>query len=371
MNKSDSATTRLQVPGLTPKMARAPLERITPTMQMFSFKDGMAVRQIVPDVAALHAWRDTGDLIWLNVEGLADRVLLEQIGQVFELHPLAIEDVHVLNHRPKAERYGDVLFVIMRALIAEGRGITEQFSIFFGRNFFITLQEGHSGVVDSVQQRLRRRHLDAPLTADELAYETIDALLDEYFPAFENYGEWLERIEDELIDGHLHNTLENLRTIKREILSLRKALWPMREVVSTLIHDENDLMSSRVQLYLRDCNDHVFHLIDLAETYREITAEISDIYVSAVSARLNETMKVLTIIATIFIPVNFLASLYGMNFDTGSPFNMPELKWRFGYFYALGLMVTTAVVMLLFFWKRGWIGRNRKKPSLLRGDDYE
>lgn len=371
MDKSDSAATRLQVPGLAPKGARGPLERVASAMQLFTFKEGRAVRQPEPDLAALRAWRESGELIWLNVEGLADRALLEQIGSVFELHPLAIEDVQVLNHRPKAERYDDVLFVIMRALIAEGRGVTEQFSIFFGRSFFITLQEGHSEVMDAVEQRLKRRHHDAPLTVDELAYETIDALLDEYFPAFESYGEWLERIEDDLIDGHLHNTLENLRTIKREILSLRKALWPMREVVSLLVHEECDLVSDRVQIYLRDCHDHVFHLIDLAETYREITAEISDIYVSAVSARLNETMKVLTIIATIFIPLSFIASLYGMNFDTTSPFNMPELKWRYGYLFAWGLMAATGLVMLVFFWRRGWIGRNNKKPALLRGDDYE
>lgn len=371
MDTSDSAATRLQVPGLTPKGARGPLERIAPTLQLFTFHEGQVVRHPAPDLAALRTLRDAGELLWLNVEGLADRALLEQIGNIFGLHPLAIEDVQVLNHRPKAERYDGVLFVVLRALIAEGQGVTEQFSIFFGHHFFITFQEGHSAVMDAVEQRLRRRHHVGTLTVDELAYETIDALLDEYFPAFESYGEWLERIEDDLIDGHLHNTLENLRTIKREILSLRKALWPMREVVSALIHDEGDLVSDRVQLYLRDCHDHVFHLIDLAETYREITAEISDIYVSAVSARLNETMKVLTIIATIFIPVNFIASLYGMNFDTASPFNLPELKWRYGYLFALGIMAATALVMLVFFWRRGWIGRNRKKPALLRGDDYE
>lgn len=371
MDTSDSAATRLLVPGLTPKGARGPLERVTPAMQLFTFREGHAVRQPEPDLAALREWRASGELIWLNVEGLADRALLEQIGQLFELHPLAIEDVQVLNHRPKAERYDGVLFVILRALIAEGRGVTEQFSIFFGHNFFITLQEGHSAVVDAVEQRLKRRHQHASLTVDELAYETIDSLLDEYFPAFESYGEWLERIEDELIDGQLHDTLENLRTIKREILSLRKALWPMREVVSALIHDEGDLVSGRVQIYLRDCHDHVFHLIDLTETYREITAEISDIYVSAVSARLNETMKVLTIIATIFIPLSFIASLYGMNFDTASPFNMPELKWRYGYLFAWAAMAATGLGMLVFFWRRGWIGRNNRKPALLRGDDYE
>lgn len=277
----------------------------------------------------------------------------------------------MLHHHAKAERYDNALFIIMRALIPGGRGVTEQFSIFFGHRFFITLQERQGTVVQEVVQRLKRRRRDAPLAADELAYETLDALLDEYFPAFEAYGEWLERIEDDLIEGHLHNTLENIRTIKREILSLRKSLWPMREVFSALIHDEYDVISERMRLYLRDCHDHIFHLMDLAETYREVTAEISDIYVSAVSARLNETMKVLTIIATIFIPLGFIASLYGMNFDTSSPYNMPELHWRYGYVFSLLAMLLMALAMLAFFWRRGWIGRGKKKPALLRGDDYE
>lgn len=371
MNIFEHTATHSRVPGLMPKAERVPLERLPPQMQIFTFLEGRAVQQADPDFVLLQQWRESGELIWLNVEGLGDASFLERIANLFDLHHLAMEDVQVLNHRPKVERYEHGLFIIMRTIIPEGRATTEQLSMFFGHNFFITLQERPSTVMQEVVQRLNRRRNKVALGADELAYETLDALLDEYFPAFETYGEWLERIEDDLIEGHLHNTLENIRTIKREILSMRKALWPMREVFSALIHDEYDVISDRVRLYLRDCNDHVFHLMDLAETYREITAEISDIYVSAVSARLNETMKVLTIIATIFMPLGFIASLYGMNFDTTSPYNMPELKWRFGYWFALGLMGITTAALFWFFWRRGWVGRGNKKPALLRGDDYE
>lgn len=359
------------IPGLTPKSEREPLDRLPTRLQLFTFLDGRAVSQSDPDIDQLAEWRKRGELLWLNVEGLASTETLIKIGDMFGLHHLAMEDVRVVNHRPKSERYDDCLFIIMRALIPGGRGTTEQFSIFFGLNFFITLQERRSTVVQEVVQRLKRRHRESVLGTDELAYETLDALLDEYFPAFESYGEWLERIEDDLIEGHINNTLENIRTIKREILSMRKALWPMREVFSALIHDEYDVIGDKMRLYLRDCHDHIFHLMDLAETYREVTAEISDIYVSAVSARLNETMKVLTIIATIFIPLGFIASLYGMNFDTSSSYNMPELKWRFGYLFVLGLMGFTVLSMFAFFWRRGWVGRGKKKPALLRGEDYE
>lgn len=367
----EHTATHSRVPGLMPKSERVPLERSQPRMQLFTFLDCRAVKQEDTDFEMLQQWRESGELIWLHVEGVGDAEFLERIATLFGLHSLAMEDVQVLNHRPKVERYEHGLFIIMRTIIPEGRATTEQLSMFFGHNFFITLQERPSAVMQEVVIRLNRRRKEVTLGADELAYEMLDALLDEYFPAFEAYGERLERIEDELIEGHIHNTLENIRTIKREILSMRKALWPMREVFSALIHDEYDVISDRVRLYLRDCNDHVFHLMDLAETYREITAEISDIYVSAVSARLNETMKVLTIISTIFMPLGFIASLYGMNFDTVSPFNMPELKWRYGYLFALGAMAATAGVLVLFFWRRGWVGRGNKEPALLRGDDYQ
>lgn len=371
MDSIEHAAASPQLPGLVPKLVGIPAEREPTKVELFTFHEGRAVRQPETDFETLQDWRKSGELLWLSIDGLADVALLERVGSLFGLHPLAIEDVQLLNHRSKAERYENALFIIMRALVPGGRGATEQFSLFFGHNFFITMQERHSTVVPEVVERLKRRHRDVPLAADELAYETLDALLDEYFPAFEAYGEWLERIEDDLIQGHIHNTLENIRTIKREILLLRKSLWPMREVFSALIHDEYDVIGERMRLYLRDCNDHVFHLMDLAETYREITAEISDIYVSAVSARLNETMKVLTIITTIFIPLGFIASLYGMNFDTSSPYNMPELGWRYGYPIAVAVMLLAAGGMMLFFWKKGWIGRGRKKPALLRGDDYE
>lgn len=375
MNMSGSRGERHRIPGLIPGKLHRKGQNHTgsplPRLQLYTFRGGHIELHTCPDVECLIKFHASGELLWLNVEGLNDGGLLERIAKTFGLHPLTMEDVQMHTHRAKAERYDNSLFVVMRALSPAGGGTTEQFSLFLGQNFLITLQAHAGSVVAEIVQRLSRRRRDTLITADELAYETLDTLLDEYFPAFEVFGERLERIEDDLIDGRIHNTLDNIRMIKRELLGMRKSLWPMREVFNTLLHDENELIGEHVRVYLRDCNDHVFHLMDLAETYREITTEISDIYISAVSARLNETMKVLTIIATIFMPLSFIASLYGMNFDTSSPFNMPELHWRFGYLFALGMMLVTALLMAVFFWRRGWIGRGNKKPALLRDDDSQ
>lgn len=341
------------------------------TLSLFSFSNGQAVLRSDADLDLIAQLYKSDELLWLNIEGLQNQGLINGVADIFSLHPLALEDVKMVQHRPKAEQYDNCLFIVMRALIPQGKGATSQFSLFLGQHFLITVQERNCSVVQEVVQRLTQHHRELPLAADGLAYETIDALLDEYFPAFEHYGEWLEQIEGDLLEGRINYTLANIRSLKREILSIRKALWPMREVINNLIHGDSRMICDKVRLYLRDCNDHIFHLMDLAETYREITADISDIYVSAVSARLNETMKVLTIISTIFMPLGFIASLYGMNFDTSSPFNMPELHWHYGYPFALALMLLTVSGMTAFFWKRGWIGRSYKKPELLRGEDYE
>jgi len=340
-------------------------------LSLFTFSSGQVLEHPEPSLQSITEFNEQQQLLWLNVEGLLDQNLINGIAQLFSLHPLAIEDLNMVQHRPKAESYDNCMFVVMRALLPQGRCETEQFSLFLGSSFLITVQERQSSVVKEVVRRLNQSHSSLPLSADRLAYEVIDALLDEYFPAFEGYAERLEQIECDLLDGRIHFTLANIRALKREIMVMRKAIWPMREVVNNLIHGDNELISEKVRVYLRDCQDHIFHLMDLAETYREVAADISDIYISAVSARLNETMKVLTILSTIFMPLSFIASLYGMNFDTDSPFNMPELKWPYGYPFALGLMLLTVLAMLGLFYKKGWIGRRRDAPGLLKEEDIE
>jgi magnesium transporter len=230
--------------------------------------------------------------------------------------------------------------------------------VFLGEGFVLSIQERPGDCLDPVRARAMsstsrlRNH-----GADYLAYAIIDAVVDGFFPVLEQLGEEIEQLEDSIVTDPRPEFVEELHAIKRRLLGLRRAVWPLRELLGTLTRAEHKLLESDTQLYLRDCYDHSVQLMDLLETYRETASSLMDVYMSSVSTKLNETMKVLTIIATLFIPLSFIASLYGMNFDGGvSPWNMPELKWRFGYPLALGLMAACAITMLAYFWRNGWIG---------------
>src|SRR4030095_7850244 len=234
---------------------------------------------------------------------------------------------------------------------------TEQLSIFLGRNYVLTFQEHPGDCFDTVRDRIskaggRIRNCGP----DYLAYALIDAFIDDYFPVLEKYGERLEELEDEVITRADTQVIAQIHQVKRDLLVLRRAIWPLREAVNSLVRDPTPLISEETRIYLRDCYDHAVQLIDLLENYREIASSLVEVYLSSVSNRLNEIMKVLTIFTVVFIPLNFIASIYGMNFNTeSSPWNMPELNWRYGYPFTLGLMAAVALSMLIFFRKKKWI----------------
>jgi magnesium transporter len=238
------------------------------------------------------------------------------------------------------------------------RAETEQVSMFIGADYVITFQERQGDCFDPVRERLRRQKGRIRQSgADYLAYALIDAVIDAYFPVLENYGEELETLEDAVISAPRPEVIAQLHDLKRDLLALRRAIWPHREMINALIRDETELFAAPTRIFLRDCYDHAVQLLDVVETYREIASGLVDVYLSSMSARLNDIMKVLTIIATIFIPLNFIASLYGMNFDTeASPWNMPELGWSFGYPFALLLMLLSAIALVWLFTRRHWIG---------------
>ncbi|MEZ5668766.1 MAG: magnesium/cobalt transporter CorA [Alphaproteobacteria bacterium] len=315
------------------------------------------------DIARL---RRPGHVLWVNIDGLADIALIEEVGRVFGLHQLSLEDVVNVHQRPKTETFDDHSFVIVRMLHRDGwpeRGIeTEQISLFIGEGFLLTFQEQPGDCFDPVRDRLRRgKGRLRQMGADYLAYALIDAVIDGYFPALEEIGEAVETLEDEVIAQPEPDQVDRLHRIKRELLTLRRAIWPTREMVNALIRDDSAHIGQTTRLYLRDCYDHAIQLMDIVETYREIAASLLDVYLSSLSARMNEIMKVLTIIATIFIPLSFLAGLWGMNFDTASPWNMPELKWAIGYPVALVVMLAVGVGLLAWFWRKGWIGGRKQK----------
>lgn len=303
---------------------------------------------------------DSESVSWVDVLGLGSEDILKRLGKVFDLHPLLLEDVVNVPQRPKVEDYEDQLVIITQMVIPKpnGEGFwNEQVSLILGKHYLLTVQEEpQRDCFGPVRDRIRQNKGNVRKAgADYLAYALLDAVIDGYFPVLENYGERIEELEDEVVLKPTHRTLEKIYQLRRELLALRRAIWPQRDAINILIRDGSDLISPDVIIYLRDCYDHVVQLLDIVETYRELASGLTDVYLSSVSNRMNEVMKTLTVISSIFIPLTFIAGIYGMNFNTEvSPWNMPELNGYWGYPACLALMGATAGGLIYFFWRRGW-----------------
>ena len=314
------------------------------------------------EVGQIEKYLEQFPVVWINVEGLGDAKAIEQLGEMFKLHRLALEDVVNVHQRPKVEEYGEVLFIVLRMATCRDRVCTEQLSLFLGKGFVLTFQEGEPGdSFDRVRQRMRdgagrmRQH-----SADYLAYSLIDGVIDHYYPVLETLAEKIDRLEDTVLEVQGRHVMDELHALKSDLLTLRRSIWPLRDTVA-LLSRETEMFQETTRVYLRDCYDHVVQIVDLVETYRELTADLRDLYMSSMSNRINETMRVLTIIATIFIPLTFITSIYGMNFDyADSRWNMPELHARYGYPIVWGVMLLTAAGMLGYFWRQGWIFRRMR-----------
>jgi magnesium transporter len=303
---------------------------------------------------------DSESISWVDVGGLGDEQTWQQLKQVFNLHPLALEDIIHVPQRPKMEEYEDQIVIIARmvSLREDGRSfMTEQISLVVGKHYLLTVQEEpYYDCFQFVRERLQlSRSPIRKARVDYLVYALLDAIIDGFFPILEVYGELIEILEAEVVTTPTAQTLERIYQIKRELLEIRRTIWPQRDAINELIRDSSDLISHDVRLYLRDCYDHAVQVIDIVETYRELASSLTDIYLSSVSNRMNEVMKTLTIISSIFIPLTFIAGIYGMNFNTEtSPLNMPELNWYWGYVATLTFMAIIALGMIIFFWRRGW-----------------
>jgi magnesium transporter len=311
----------------------------------------------IDKVEDLFPYRDTRTTTWINIEGLNDIPLLEALGRHFGIHPLTLEDMLNCGQRPKVEDYGTYQFIVMKSLRMNDDDCleTEQISIVLFEHLVITVQEIPGDSFEAVRERLRKgKGQIRAAGADYLAYSLIDALIDEFFPVLEKYGERLETLEDEVIKRATPDTLNEVHRIKRELLLTRRMAWPEREVVNALQREGNDLIRPETRVFLRDCYDHIIQVIDMIETYRDLAGGLLEVYLSSVSNRMNEIMKVLTIISTIFIPLNFIAGVYGMNFDRNSPYNMPELGWRYGYPAVLCVMAAVGLSLVLYFRRKGW-----------------
>ena len=300
-------------------------------------------------------FRDTKAVTWIRVDGLSDVEVVKRLGEIFGLHPLVQEDVLNTDQRPKQEDYGTYLYVVLKMLIPDpangGSFRTEQVSLVLGKGWVISFTERESSLFDQVLVRIRNdqgRH--RRMGADYLAYTLMDAVVDQYFSVLEGLGERIEDMEEEVVSRPEPQTLQTIHQLKRDLIFLRRSVWPLREVITAVGRGESGLVEDATRLYLRDVYDHAVQVIDIIEAFRDMTAGMLDIYLSSLSNRMNEVMKVLTLIATIFMPLTVIVGLYGMNFKF-----MPELEWRWGYPAVLLLMALVAGFMVLFFKRKRWL----------------
>lgn len=289
---------------------------------------------------------------WINVEGVHKPELLEKIGKIYNIHPLTLEDIAHVDQRPKFEDYDNYVVAIMKMISFNEKVSAEQLSVVLLENMVISFQEPHGGdAFDIIRNRLRQaKGRIRKCGADYLAYALMDAVVDCYFHAIEKIGDIVEEIEEEIISNSDKESLLQLYGLKREMIYLRKQVWPMRDMISNMVRSETKLINPSTDIYLRDLQDHVTRIIDTVETYRDLLSGIMDIYLSTNANKMNEVMKVLTIMSSIFIPVTFIAGVYGMNFDY-----MPELKSPYGYAVTWGVMLSIMLGLIIYFRKKKWM----------------
>ncbi|MBA3562980.1 MAG: magnesium/cobalt transporter CorA [Gammaproteobacteria bacterium] len=295
---------------------------------------------------------------WLHVQGDASPRLLHALGEAYRLHPLAMEDVINTGQRTKLDIYAAHLFTVMSLPVRTEAGMrVEQISLFLGAGFLVSVHEGDRDIFGPVRERLRNgaaRRIRQRQT-DYLFYALLDVVVDEAFPVIEAIGDELAAVEQEVFGQPTRRSLDRIYGLKRELVLIRRVQWPQREVLNQLVRDDSRFIEEDTRTYLRDCYDHTIQVMDLTESFRETSSSLMEVYLSSISNRMNEIMKVLTMIATIFIPLSFLVGIYGMNFNTDSPWNMPELNSRYGYPMVWLVIICVVIGMLVFFRKRDWL----------------
>ena len=322
------------------------------TVNVISFNDKQIIEKEVKEIDESFSFKDKTMVTWINIDGLQQVDIIKKVGKEFNLHPLVLEDIANTGQRPKIEDFSNYIFAVLRMIHYTQEEIkTEQVSLLFSDNWVLSFQENRGDTFDSIRTRLRasesRIRKRGP---DFLVYSLIDSIVDNYFVVLEKIGERIEEIEDELISNPVPETLKKLHDLKRAMILLRKSVWPLREVISRLERWDSKLIKKSTDIFLRDVYDHTIQVIDAIESFRDMLSGMLDIYLSSISNRMNEVMKVLTIIATIFIPLTLVAGIYGMNFKY-----MPELGWDGGYPFVLLFMLGIGVVMLFYFRRKKWL----------------
>ena len=336
-----------------------------PGIQIIEYDKESLDEREVTDLSELADHLDNRKVTWINIDGLGDVEALGILGQKFNLHPLALEDVLNTGQRPKVEQAPDYLFIVAQMVYQDNSHTIcgEQVSLFLGKNFVITVQEeGEYDVFEPIRARIRSgRGSIRKLKADYLAYALLDSIIDHYYPVLESLGGAIEELEDELLERPSREMVHQLHEYKRSLTQMRRFVWPLRDVINGLLHDSSGYITSPTKIFLRDCYDHTVQLMDLVESYKELTASLMELYHSSVGLRTNEVMRVLTVITSIFIPLTFIVGVYGMNFAPASPsgeklpLNMPELYHPHGYLGLMAIMAAIAVIQLIIFKRMKWL----------------
>ncbi len=329
------------------------VERVT--VNLLDYRGNSVTDRKIVDPAECANLLQSDTVSWIDVEGLHETETIQKIGESLNLHPLVLEDILNVDQRAKMEEFEDYVYIVLKMFHLkenESEIAPEQVSIILGKNYVATFQEGIEGdTFQEIRERIRNnKGIITKMTPDYLVYSIIDSIIDSYFSVLEKFGDRIETLEEELVNNPEKQTLTEIYRLKREMLFLRKSVWPLREAISRLERGESELITRSTHLYLRDVYDHTINVLDTVETYRDMLSGMIDIYLSSISNRLNETMKYLALISTIFIPMTFIASIYGMNFEI-----MPELQWVHGYWFALGIMAMVGIAFLVYFKMKKWV----------------
>jgi magnesium transporter len=320
---------------------------------IFDYDEKAFEEKEVKTIEEAFPYRDKPTVTWINIDGIHNLDLIQKVGDHFNLHALILEDIVNTSQRPKIEDFGTHIFIVLKMLYQVGDNHEikeEQVSLILGSNFVISFQETEGDILNSIRDRIRTgKGRIRKMKADYLAYSLIDAIVDGYFLILEKLGENTESLEDEVMLEPTTKTAQKIHNLKREMISLRRSIWPLREIISNMQRGESKLIDKTTMIYLRDVYDHTIQVMDSVETFRDVLSGMLDIYLSSISNRMNEVIKVLTIIATIFIPLTFIAGVYGMNFQF-----MPELQWKWGYPFGLSIMISVAVLMISYFRRKKW-----------------
>jgi magnesium transporter len=326
----------------------------TPKITIMDYDETHFQEKEIKTIEECFLFKDTPTVTWINIDSLHQVEILEKLGECYGFHPLVLEDILNTDQRPKMEDYGEYLYIVLRILNyndKSGEIESEQISLILGPNFIISFQEKEGTFFNPVRERIRNgKGRIRKMGPDYLAYALLDLIVDNYFVIMEKLGEKIEFLEEELVTQPGPETLQTIHHLKREMIFFRKAVWPLREVIGSLERGESPLIKGTSRVYLRDVYDHTIQVIDTIETFRDMVSGMLDIYLSSISNRLNAVMKVLTIIATIFMPLTFIAGIYGMNFKY-----MPELEWRWGYLMFWLIMIGIGAFMLIYFKKKRWL----------------